>query len=43
MEFLQRGKQFYIGKINTSDMEIKDLLKAWIAVSIAFADRKSVV
>lgn len=27
----------YIGKINTSEREIRDLLKAWIAISIAFA------
>lgn len=38
MQFsLQPGKQIYIGKINTSDIEIRDLLKAWIAISIAFA------
>ena len=37
MEFLQHPKQIYIGKINTSETEIKDLIKAWIAISIAFA------
>ncbi|MBI2523433.1 hypothetical protein HYW19_03515 [Candidatus Woesearchaeota archaeon] len=36
MDFLQQSKQIYIGKINTSETEIRDLLKAWIAVSIAF-------
>jgi len=36
MDFLQQSKQIYIGKINTSEIEIRDLLKAWIAVSIAF-------
>ena len=37
MDFLQQPKQIYIGKINTSEAEIMDLIKAWIAVSIAFA------
>jgi len=37
MDFLQKQKQIYIGKINTSETEIKDLIKAWIAISIAFA------
>ncbi|MFH0868311.1 MAG: hypothetical protein V1831_03280 [Candidatus Woesearchaeota archaeon] len=37
MEFLQQPKQIYIGKINTSETEIRDLLKAWVAISIAFA------
>ena len=37
MKFLQRGKQIYIGTINTSEIEIRDLLKAWVAISIAFA------
>ena len=37
MDFLQQPKQIYIGKINTSETEIKDLIKAWIAISIAFA------
>lgn len=37
MEFLQRGKQIYIGNINTSEKEIKDLVKAWLAISFAFA------
>src|SRR3989339_1908039 len=37
MDFLQQPKQIYIGKINTSETEIRDLIKAWIAVSIAFA------
>ena len=30
-------KKYKIGKFTTSNKEIKDLLKAWIAVSIAFA------
>ena len=33
---INRGNQLYIGKINTSDTEIRDLTKAWIAISIAF-------
>ncbi|MBW2976531.1 hypothetical protein KY347_03745 [Candidatus Woesearchaeota archaeon] len=37
MRFLQQPKPVYIGKINTSEAEIKDLIKAWIAISIAFA------
>src|SRR3989339_2142764 len=37
MDFFNQSKQIYIGKINTSEIEIRDLLKAWIAVSIAFA------
>jgi len=37
MQFLQKGKQIYIGSINTSEIEIRDLLKAWVAISIAFA------
>lgn len=37
MQFLNKGKQIYIGSINTSEIEIRDLLKAWIAISIAFA------
>lgn len=37
MEFFEQKKQIYIGKINTSEIEIRDLLKAWIAISIAFA------
>jgi Zn-dependent protease len=37
MDFLDKPKQIYLGKINTSETEIKDLLKAWIAISIAFA------
>ena len=37
MDFLQQPKQIYIGKINTSEAEIRDLIKAWIAVSIAFS------
>ncbi len=37
MDFLQQPKQIYIGKINTSETEIRDLIKAWIAISIAFA------
>ena len=30
-------KQIRIGNISTSEIEIKDLIKAWIAISIAFA------
>ena len=37
MNLLQQPKQIYIGKINTSETELRDLLKAWIAISIAFA------
>ena len=37
MDILQQPKQIYIGKINTSEREIRDLIKAWIAISIAFA------
>ena len=37
MDFLQQPKQIYIGKVNTSEAEIRDLIKAWVAVSIAFA------
>jgi len=37
MDLLQQPKQIYIGKINTSEKEIRDLIKAWIAISIAFA------
>ena len=37
MDLLQQPKQIYIGKINTSQREIRDLIKAWIAISIAFA------
>jgi len=37
MDLLQQPKQIYIGKVNTSEREIRDLIKAWIAISIAFA------
>lgn len=30
------AKQIRLGRISTSDIEIRDILKAWIAVSIAF-------
>jgi len=30
-------KQLKIGNISTSEIELKDLLKAWIAISVAFA------
>ena len=30
-------KQIHIGKISTSDIELRDLAKAWIAVSVMFA------
>lgn len=36
MDF-SKEKQIYIGNINTSEKEIKDLLKAWLAISFAFA------
>ena len=31
------SKQIKIGSINTSEVELKDLLKAWLAISFAFA------
>ncbi len=34
---LTPGKQIYIGNINTSETEIRDLVKAWLAISFAFA------
>ena len=34
---LYQHKQVKIGNISTSEVEIKDLIKAWIAISIAFA------
>ena len=34
---ISRGNQIYIGNVNTSEKEIKDLLKAWLAISFAFA------
>ena len=34
---LRNENQIYIGSINTSEKEIKDLLKAWLAISFAFA------
>mgnify|MGYP001345460540 FL=1 len=37
MHFLQPGKRISIGKINTSDIELRDLVKAWLAISFAFA------
>ena len=37
MDLLQQQKQIYIGKINTSETEIRDLVKAGTAISIAFA------
>jgi len=37
MELQPQPKQFYIGKINTSEREIRDLIKAWAAISLAFA------
>jgi Zn-dependent protease len=37
MDFLQQPKHLNIGKINTSETEIRDLIKAWIAISICFA------
>jgi Zn-dependent protease len=37
MDLHHQPKQIYIGKINTSETEIRDLIKAWIAISIAFA------
>jgi Zn-dependent protease len=35
--YLRPGKQIYIGKINTSEIELRDLVKAWLAISFAFA------
>ena len=32
-----RQKQIKLGNLSTSETELKDLLKAWIAISIAFA------
>ncbi|MEK6949941.1 MAG: hypothetical protein AABX34_06985 [Nanoarchaeota archaeon] len=37
MDSFQERKPVYIGKIHTSETEIRDLIKAWIAISIAFA------
>ena len=37
MGLLQQPNQIYIGKINTSEKEIRDLIKAWVAISLAFA------
>ncbi len=37
MDIFNQSRQIYIGKINTSEAEIRDLIKAWIAISIAFA------
>ncbi|MAH33252.1 peptidase M50 [archaeon] len=37
MKYVHDPTQIIIGKINTSEKEIKDLIKAWIAISIAFA------
>jgi len=37
MKLVHPQKQIFIGKINTSETELRDLLKAWIAISIAFA------
>jgi Zn-dependent protease len=34
---LSQPKKIYFGKINTSDREIRDLIKAWVAISFAFA------
>jgi len=31
------GKSIKIGSIRTSDIELKDLVKAWLAISLAFA------
>ncbi len=33
---LKRPKQIKIGKISTSEIELRDLLKAWLAISLAF-------
>lgn len=37
MYTLHQSKQIKIGNIQTSELEIRDLIKAWIAISIAFA------
>ena len=34
---LRHPKIYKIGKMTTSDMEIKDLVVAWLAISVAFA------
>ena len=36
MDILEQKKQILIGGISTSEKELKDILKAWLAVSIAF-------
>lgn len=33
---MYRAKQIKLGSISTSEIELKDLIKAWIAISIAF-------
>ena len=33
---LKRPKQIKIGRISTSEIELRDLLKAWLAISLAF-------
>ena len=37
MMYFKQPKIYKIGKITTSDIEIKDLLAGWLAVSVAFA------
>jgi len=37
MKLVHPHNQIYIGKINTSETELRDLLKAWLAISFAFA------
>ena len=37
MYSIEKGKQIYIGNINTSETELRDLVKAWLAISFAFA------
>lgn len=34
---MRSPKKLKLGRISTSDTEIKDLIKAWVAISIAFA------
>ena len=38
MQFnMSTGKQIFIGNIKTSDIELRDLLKAWVVIAFAFA------
>jgi len=37
MKLVHPSNQIFIGKINTSEKELKDLVKAWVVISLAFA------